>query len=261
MPSRSPRVILLDIETSPIMGYTWGTYDQNVLKVLENSKIISVAWKELHDEEVQVKALADYRGYKGGELDDEKLVRQVWDVLDTADIVIAHHGDAFDLKKLNARFIFYGLNAPSHYDTIDTLKVAKKFFAFDGNSLNALGEYLNEGKKIENGGFGLWVRCMAGDKKAWQTMKDYNAQDVILLEKVYLRLRPFMSNHPNLNLVVGDPSKDGQVCGSCLSTNTIRRGFSVLKTGRKQRYQCQDCGSWSVGAFEKTVKSLLPVEE
>lgn len=254
----TPNICLLDIETSPLTAYTWGTFDQNVLKVLESSKIISVAWKELHSKETHVKSIFDYKDYKAGKIDDKKLIEDVWKVLDEADIVIAHHGDAFDIKKLNARFIYHGLTAPSAYATIDTKKVASKYFKFDSNSLQNLGVYLGEGEKMANGGFDLWVRCIAGDKDAWDTMKRYNKQDVVLLEKVYLRLRPFMENHPNLALVSSEVIKSGDhMCPSCMSTKVTKRGFSVTKTTRRQRFQCSDCGSWSSGPYERAKKEVL----
>lgn len=250
-----PVINLIDIETSPITGYVWETYKANVLKILEPSKILSVSWKELHSDEIKVKSIADYKGYKKGIIDDEKLVKEAWKILDESDIIIAHYGDAFDLKKLNARFIYYGLNAPSFYKSIDTKKCASKYFAFDSNSLNNLGQYLNLGKKVENGGFSLWSKCIEGDIEAWKLMKEYNSQDVLLLEKVYLALRPFMENHPNLNVVVDNP-KDDPSCPTCLSDDVIKRGFSTTRTGRKQRYQCNSCGSWSSGPYVK-VKSVL----
>ena len=244
---------LIDIETSPLTAYTWGTFDQNVLKILEPSKIISVAWKDLHSPDVNVKTIFDYPGYKAGVIDDKKLIKEVWKVLDEADVLIAHHGVSFDFKKLNARFIYHGLPAPSAYKTIDTKKVASKYFRFDSNSLNNLGQYLGEGAKVQNGGFDLWVRCIAGDEAAWRLMAEYNIQDVVLLEKIYLRLRPYIENHPNLNLIV-DPTLDS--CPSCLSTKLQKRGFSYTKTSRRQRYQCKDCSSWSAGPYIKLSKIL-----
>lgn len=253
--NKKPVVILIDIETSPNISYLWGTYQQNSLKVLENSKIISVSWKELDSAKINVKALVDYKSYKKGIINDEQLVKEIWKVLDKADVVVGHHSDAFDLKKLNARFVYYGLNAPSAYKTVDTKKVASKYFKFDGNSLNALSGYFGLGQKVNNGGFELWVRCMAGDMKAWKLMKDYNKQDVLLLEKLYLKLRPFINNHPNLNLVTDTL---GESCPSCQSRNMQKRGFSITKTGRKQRFQCGDCGSWSSGPFTK-VRAIGPL--
>lgn len=255
MSAKKPSIILLDIETSPITAYTWATFDTNVIKVLEPSKILSCSWKELNSDTIYVKTIADYPQYQPGKVEDLHLVTDVWKVLDEADIVIAHHGDAFDIKKLNARFVMHGLSAPSFYETVDTKKVASRYFKFDSNSLNSLGVYLNEGKKYENGGFDLWVRCIAGDKEAWEKMKDYNKQDVLLLERIYLRLRPFMDNHPNLN-VITDSDKSDLACTTCLSTNLTKRGFSITRSSRKQRYQCGDCGSWSSGPYEK-IRAVL----
>lgn len=259
MTSKAPAICLLDIETSPIKGYTWTTWDANVLKILEPSKIISVAWKELGDATVKVKALCDYKGYKKGVIEDKALVEEVWNVLDRSDIVVAHNGNSFDFKRLNARFVYHGLTAPSTYKAIDTLSVAKKYFKFDSNSLNNLGQYLNLGSKINNGGFDLWVRCIEqGDPEAWALMKEYNAQDVNLLEKVYLALRPYMSNHPNTNSIVDNP---GMNCPTCQSDKVAKRGFSITRTGRRQRYQCSECGSWSTGSLEKIKSTILMSED
>lgn len=247
----------MDIETAPITGYVWATYDTNVLKILEPSKILSVAWKWLNEDETFCKTIADYKGYKKGVVDDEKLIRQAWDLLDECDVAVAHHGKAFDLKKLNARFVWYKLPAPSSYAVVDTKVSASRHFKFDSNSLDNLGQYLNLGNKASTGGFSLWVDCIAGDKSAWERMKEYNIQDVVLLEKVYLALRPYISNHPNLSLLSGE-TKDEVSCPTCQSGSVVKRGFSVTRTGKKQRYQCQGCGSWSSGKFEKSsLKSIL----
>lgn len=246
-------VILLDIETSPLIGFAWSTYDTNIMKVLESSQIMSVAWKDLNGKRTNVKSVFDFPDYKAGKINDEKLVKEIWDVLDKADVVIAHYGDGFDLKKLNARFAYYGLNAPSAYKSIDTKKVSKKYFLFDNNKLDSLGSYFKLGNKITTGGFDLWVRCIAGEEKAWNLMKKYNKVDVELLEKVYLKLRPFINNHPNLNLVT---DTTGCSCPSCSGKKLQKRGFSLTKTGKKQRYQCLTCGSWSSGPFER-VKNIL----
>lgn len=249
--SNKPVLNFLDIETSPLIGYSWATFDTSILRIIESSKVISIAWKELHDKDVTVKCIADYEDYLPGVVNDESLIRDIWKLLDGSDIVCAHHGDNFDLKKLNARFAFYGLNSPSPYRSIDTKKAASRYFKFDSNSLNNLGAYLNVGQKINNGGFDLWVRCMAGDSSAWEEMKVYNAQDVLLLEQVYLKLRPFIANHPDLNAINPTTSTVAS-CGTCQSSNVTKRGFSLTKLGRKQRYQCTDCGSWSVGSWERS---------
>jgi len=254
----SPKVLLLDIETSPITGYTWKTWQDNVLKILEPSKILSVSWKWLNEDETFCKALPDYRGYKKNVIDDEKLVKEAWKLLDDADIVIGHHVAKFDIPKLNARFVYHGLAAPSKYQIVDTKRVASRYFKFDSNSLNNLGQYLGCGVKIENGGFDLWVRCIAGDKDAWEVMKAYNTQDVVLLEKVYLKLRPYIENHPNVSLITGMTSTG---CPTCQSVNVQKRGFAYTRTSRKQRYQCNDCHAWSSGPLERVKNSNILFSE
>ena len=249
MTIRKPSVIVLDIETSPIIGYAWRTWDTNLLGIIQPSQIMSVAWKELGEDKSFCKILPDYTGYKGGKLDDKKLVKEVWDVLDKADVVVAHHGKRFDLPKLNSRFIFHGLDAPSSYKILDTKAAASKYFAFDSNSLNNLGHYFGVGEKIENGGFSLWEKCMGGDLDAWELMRSYNVQDVLLLEKVYYKLRPYIANHPNLALIAGDVEE--HACPSCQSHNVQKRGLATTRTGTRQRYQCRDCGSWSTGSFKR----------
>lgn len=248
--AKAPKVVLIDIETSPLTGYAWTMFEANILKVLEPSKIICVAWKFLDEDKINVKALPDYKGYKAGVLDDTALVKEIWGVLDKADVVIAHNGDSFDVKKLNSRFIIHHMRAPSAYKTIDTKKVAKKYFRFDSNSLDNLGVFLEEGRKESTGGFDLWDQCMAGNPASWAKMKKYNVRDIDLLERVYLRLRPFMENHPNLN-VIAHPNDHDESCPACLSHNLQKRGFTITRTGRKQRFQCNDCGVWSSGPYEK----------
>lgn len=226
------------------MGFTWGYYEQTLLKILAQSQIICVAWKWLDEPTTHVRALSDYKGYRAGKLDDRLLVAQIWKLLDEADVVTAHNGDKFDIPKMNSRFVFHEMKPPSFYKTVDTRKVAYKNFRFDANSLNELAQYFGFGKKEDTGGFKLWTDCMAGDLRAWAKMRKYNRQDVVLLEKIYLRLRPYMSDHPNLNVIAG---KTGLSCHICESESVIRRGFAITRAGRKARYQCNGCGTWSSG--------------
>lgn len=255
--NNNPRVLFLDIETSPLTGYAWGMYDTNIIKVLEPSKIICAAWQWQGEDKIICKALPDYPGYKAGKLDDSKIVKELWNILDEADVVIAHNGQAFDIKKINARFIAHNLSAPSTYKVVDTLLVSRKHFKFDNNSLDQLGQYLEEGQKAPTGGFALWDNCMKGDRTSWTKMKVYNSQDILLLKNVYMRLRPFITDHPNLNVI--SKAKGGTVfdgaCPTCQSQNVVKRGSSVTRQGIRQRFQCNDCGAWSSGAI-KYVKDV-----
>jgi uncharacterized protein YprB with RNaseH-like and TPR domain len=164
--------------------------------------------------------------------------------VDGADIIIGHNADKFDIRKSNTRFVFHGLKPPSPYKTIDTLKIARKVFKFDSNKLDELGRYLGLGRKIPHTGFHLWHSCMLGDPKAWKVMKKYNARDITLLEDVYYILRPWATNHPNVN--------QGEVgCPKCKATNVQKRGFSYTLLRKKQRFQCGNCHGWFEGPAAK----------
>lgn len=129
------------------------------------------------------------------------------------------------------------MSPPKPYLTIDTKKEAKKVAAFDSNSLNNLGIDLGEGEKIKHRGFDMWEGCMAGNKRDWADMKRYNKQDVDLLERIYIRLRPWMKSHPKLSI--------GANCRKCASTALMRRGKRHINNRLYQLMQCTDCGAWN----------------
>jgi len=243
------KIVLLDIETAPNLGWVWGKYDQNVIAFYSTTYILSFAYKSLGDADITVRALPDYKGYTKDRANDELLSRDLWSVLDSADIVVAHNGDAFDIKRSNARFIAHDLPPPSPFKTVDTLKIAKKHFKFESNKLDDLGQYLAVGEKLAHTGFKLWRGCMDGDPEAWKQMKEYNAQDVALLEEVYLKLRPWATTHPNLNLYGG--GSDTVKCSSCGSDHVQKRGYSYAVTQVRQRFQCVDCRHWFSGEIVK----------
>lgn len=236
------KILLFDIETAPNLAYVWEKYEQDVIAFEKERYMLSFAYMWLGNEKLHVKALPDYKLYKKDKTDDFALIADLWKLFDEADIVIAHNGNRFDIKMANACFIRHGLKPPSPFKTVDTLAVARNKFKFNSNKLDDLGELLGLGRKVEHGGFKLWLGCLMGDKKAWKLMKDYNGQDVILLLKVYLKLRPWMTNHPNLNLLRGV-----NCCPSCQSNKIHSRGFGYTKTTKYNRYQCQSCGGWFRG--------------
>lgn len=246
------KVLIYDIETRPNTGYIWGKWEQNVIEYTEEWSMLCFAYKWLGSSKTHVVALPDFEGYDPNVVDDFDLVEKLHDLFDQADVVIAHNGDSFDQKKTHARFVYHNMTPPSPYKQIDTKKVAKRYFNFNSNKLDDLGEHFKVGRKVNTGGFELWKGCMEGDPKAWAKMKKYNKQDVDLLEKVYLRMRPWMVNHPSL--AVTDEMFDG--CPVCGGTDRQSRGYNYTKTGRKKRYQCLTCGSWHSDKHTENFKEV-----
>lgn len=243
--TNSPRIAFIDIETAPILAAIWQLHEANAVWVERDTYLLcfSVLW--LGDKKINTYCLPDYPRYNNHKHCDADIVADLFKVLDAAEVVIAHNGDAFDIKKINARLAVHGHKPPSPFKTIDTLKIARRTFKFDSNKLDNLGRYLGCGRKLPHTGANLWRRCAEGDPKAWASMRRYNAQDVRLLERVYERLKPW-AKLPDLRIYT-----DAHGCPVCLSPKTQRRGISVARSRRYQRFQCQDCGHWFSGALIK----------
>ena len=118
-------------------------------------------------------------------------------------------------------------------------------------------QHLGLGKKAQTGGFDLWKRCLKGDPKAWAKMLKYNKKDVVLLEKIYLKIRPYIKNHPNLGVYIDE---DRASCVNCGSFRIQYRGYATTKVSKFRRFQCQECGTWSrerVNILDKDKKKSL----
>lgn len=244
---RKVSILTIDIESSPIEAYIWGLWDQNVGIdfVKTDWTIFSYAAKWLGEKKIYYSDTGG-RGKKKVR-DDKALVGEIRALLDDADIIVAQNGKRFDVRKINARLIEHGYAPPRPYRVVDTLIAAKKYFAFTSQKLAWTSQRLTDTPKDEHKnfpGFELWKECLLDNKAAWREMKKYNVQDVIATEKVYLKLRPWIDNHPNVGAY--DPSKD-PVCPKCGSGNLQREGTRVLQQGRYPRFQCGDCGGWSRG--------------
>jgi hypothetical protein len=242
------KILLLDIETTPILGYAWGTYQTDILHIKEDWYILSYAAKWLDQKKITCTSVYDRPAAKEFQ-PDHYLCCELSNLLDSADVVIAHNGIKFDMRKIKARIIQCGLPVPSPVAVVDTLKEAKATFSFTKNRLDYLGEILTGNRKMDTGGFKLWLDCMDGCPKAFAKMKKYNVQDVKLLEEVYLELRPWMKSHPNLGII---DNKKVASCDKCCSTDLTAWGYYHTNAGRYQRYACNGCGGWVKGA-----KSLL----
>jgi DNA polymerase elongation subunit (family B) len=245
IPFRQSKTLLIDIETSPQLSWVWRNYQTDVIATKTEYYILSFAYKWLGEsKKTKVVALPDFVDrYRENKEDDSELVKTLLGLLDECDFCVGHNLDRFDIRKTNARAIIAGLKPPSPYRTIDTLKIARKYFGFASNKLSDLGVVLGLGKKEKRSGMDTWFGCMNGDRKSWDEMTRYNLQDVSLLEKVYLRLRPWHGMHPNTDFHFRN------VCPVCSSDKVHRRGFKHNKKSLVQQYQCQntDCRHWFVG--------------
>lgn len=262
------KALLWDIESSLMSTSTFSLWPKYIPydAIIHDWHIICGAWKWLGKPRVYADAISadEYsealREFYTHQMSDSKeappksilnidkeVTQKLRDVVAEADIVIHHNGDKFDLKKLNARCVYHGIEPFPKPKTVDTLKVAKREFAFTSNRLDYIGEYLGVGGKIHNEG-NLWQKLINGSARqkelALRKMLKYNKRDVTLLEDVYLKMRPYIKNHPNMNLYTDSLDI---VCPNCSGSNLQKRGYHVTLRGKYQRYQCTDCGAWTKG--------------
>jgi len=237
------KILLLDIETAPNTAHVWGLWDQTVAlnHVLESSYVLCWSAKWLGDTTVMFSSVQ-----KGS---PKFMLEWIHKLLNEADAVIHFNGTKFDIPVLNKEFLIHGMNPPSPYKQMDLLKVVKTQFKFLSNKLDYIAQALKVGKKTEHHGHMLWIRCMEGDKDAWKVMEKYNKNDVVILEKVYYCLLPWMKTHANYSSFVERES--GVVCPNCGGASYQRRGFAHTQLGKYIRYQCKLCATW----FRGTIKA------
>jgi hypothetical protein len=246
------KVLIIDIELAPKISYVWRFFKENISpkQVLKHGHIMSFAAKWLGDGEIFYQ--------ENRKEDDRLIVSRLCELLDQADFAVAHNGAGFDFPQIHGRALVHGLKPPSPYKVIDTYKIAKKEFGFPSNSLEyltgALGCNTKKGSHGKFPGFVLWAECLKGNEEAWAELKEYNILDVIALEELYLKLRPWSTNHPNLAIYAENTEKP--VCPKCGGTHLQYRGYAYTSTGKYHRLQCMSCGGWSRSRY-----SLLPKNE
>lgn len=249
------RALTIDIERLPgqvsvqhrgfnITGPAW---DLNALKhvigrrvspddVIEWPRTICAAARWYGEDEVMFAAEWEVGGYDG-------FMRRVWEWVDEADILIGHNMDAFDSKHLMGGWAEMGLPAPSPYKVIDTLKIARRSFNMESNTLDALAKRLGVDSKTDKYDARIARAAVDGDKEAQQTLASYNRGDIVASEALFDRLRPYAKGLPHLGMWTDDPL----ACPNC--------GTAMEQTGRKvhalvQAYegmQCPSCGTHGRG--------------
>lgn len=192
-----PKVLILDIETAPLISYHWGLWDQSIPlnMIIKDWFMLSFSAKWLGSPEDEI-FYKDQRGKKGKSLENDKpLLIELWKLMDEADLILTQNGVAFDLKKINAKFIEHNMEPPSFHKNIDTLQMAKKLFGFTSNKLEYMTKkFCTKYKKQDHSefsGFKLWDECLKGNIKAWKSMEKYNKFDVLSLEELFVKMAKY----------------------------------------------------------------------
>lgn len=239
------KILLWDIEILPhkIEAYCWNPWQiikPVDSKIIEESSIVTIAYKWFDEKAkpavLKVKA-SDVRN-------DKEVLKQFSKVVEEADYIVGHYSDKFDLPFFNGRLFRHKLPPIATTKALDTFKM------FKGSILNRWSNRLDyiakmrghEGKSKTD--WSLWQGCMDGKQSSIDKMGRYNAQDIIVLEKIFRDILPYSK----VNLVT---TSEVINCTGCGNLRLEKRGF--LRTLKKiyQRYMCKNCGKWSKGELIK----------
>src|SRR5688572_19872344 len=241
----SARILLLDIETAPGEYYSWSRDPQYLSPemMIKDWSILCWSAKWLFEPDIMGQSVKPKEAINRTE---ESILEEIWKLMDEASVIVTQNGIKFDIKRLNTKFIKHGYNPPSHYLCIDTLKVARERFNFTYNSLEELGRELlglKEGKIKMN--MADWKMCVTGNQEHLDKMLTYCKNDVApLLEDVYLRERPWITGHPNLNLFT---DHDSDVCPKCESAELAWNTQYTTPQGVWEGFRCNSCGALGRG--------------
>ncbi len=218
------KILVLDIETSPNLCWTWGLWQQNIgLPQIEKAGETLCWAAKWHGEE----KVHFGKGAKG-----------IWKLLDQADVVVHFNGQSFDIPTLQRDFLLAGLKPPSPYKQVDLRRICKQKFRFVSGKLDFIAQQIGIGGKVKHSGMKLWLDCLDGKREAWAKMKEYNIQDVLLTEELYNIVLPWITNHPNWGVYL---DAERPTCRNCGSERVIKKGIERTAARTYQRYQCQDC--------------------
>lgn len=238
--------LFFDIETAPNIAYVWETgYRIRVPHnhLLEERQIICISYKWWGENKVHNIYWYDKDGLRS----DLELLKKFIPILTSADEVVAHYGDGFDIPMIAGRAAYHNLKFPTKFRSFDTKKKIKAQFKLNSYSLDYCTKFFNvAGKKMSTGGFDLWADLLQNiDLNLKEKMKDkmieYCNRDVIALEDLYNRIQRYTKPVTNMSTLHGGKRWGCPHCGSqdvsYLKPSTTPRGIV------QRHMECNTCES------------------
>lgn len=230
--------LFFDIETAPNIGLFWQAgYKQNIPydNIIQERRIICICYKWADEKKV-------YSLTWDKNQNDKKMLNDFIKILNEADEIIGHNGDKFDLPWIRTRCLYHNISVFPEYVSLDTLKSARSKFKFQSNTLNYIANFLELGSKKQTS-FDLWKKIVLDkDERSLQYMIKYCQQDVVLLEKVYNKLKTYLKPKTHHGMLNGKDKLDCPECGSDKMKYSRNR---ILASGLKRiQLQCQNCGKY-----------------
>lgn len=231
---KEPKIFLFDLETSDLdanrghilcaagkwLGergiYTWNIYDNN--NYGEDPKHVTMR-------------------------DDSRIAKEIKKLLEEATAVVAYYGGygKFDVPYLNTRLLNHGLDPVPPLTVVDPFVTAKSQLKLSSNSMARVAEVLGCERAKYHLPMEDWMQANYHNKAAMRRLLTYCKNDVLVLEEVYLKLRPIIKNHPYIFEAddKGDPRYRCPACGSYSGQSRGSRNTASYKVFRRACTECR----------------------
>ena len=229
--TNSSKILIYDIETGRIPAMVWWSGKQyvNHQQLTEEPKIITIAYKWLGSDEVYHLTWDDNHS-------DKKMLENFLKIYNKADMVIGQNNDRFDNRWVNARAMKYDLEINIFVRSFDIMKEIKRLFRLPSYSMGYITKFLGVETKLEHEGIKMWDKIQFGTKEEQreylQKMVEYNRQDIVATEDMYLTLRKYMGHRVHFGVFNGE---DKYTCPNCGSSNVKLERKTVTPAGTVQR--------------------------
>lgn len=233
------KILIYDIETTRVKAWVWWSGKQFVSgdSLIDEPKIITIAYKWLGEDDITVLTWDE-------KLSDKQLLEKFLKVYNSADMVIGQNNDRFDNRWVNARAMKYGLDVNTFVRSFDIMRETKRLFRLPSYSMKYITNYLGIQTKLEHEGIKMWEKIQTGtpeeQKEYLQKMVEYNRQDIVATEDMYLTLRKYMGHKTHFGVLNG---QERFTCPNCGGKNVSLDRTTVTPAGTVQRVmKCSDDG-------------------
>lgn len=233
------KILIYDIETTRVKAWVWWSGKQFVSgdSLIDEPKIITIAYKWLGEDDITVLTWDEKSS-------DKQLLEKFLKVYNSADMVIGQNNDRFDNRWVNARAMKYGLDVNTFVRSFDIMRETKRLFRLPSYSMKYITNYLGIQTKLEHEGIKMWEKIQTGtpeeQKEYLQKMVEYNRQDIVATEDMYLTLRKYMGHKTHFGVLNG---QERFTCPNCGGKNVSLDRTTVTPAGTVQRVmKCTDDG-------------------
>lgn len=241
MKTSDPKVLVYDIETTPVLAWIWRCGEQYVRhpqlhEDYNQTKIICITYRWMHQK--KAKALV----YDIKKQCDKKILVEFSKLVGKADVVLGKNSARFDDKHINFRLFQNKLDPiPDWSKKCDDLeRWMRRTFNMQSFALDYFAK-LTTGAGKNDMCMQDWIDIVLHkDRKKLKKMVDYGLKDADDTAELIERVQPYVKPKYNMAQHYGDIR-----CTNCGSKNIHKNG---IRAGR-QNYYCKEHGGHAGSAL------------